>query len=468
MSNTHLAGVRARFAPSPTGELHIGNARTALYAALLARSTGGVFLIRSENTDFARSLPAYETALLTDLHWLGLEWQEGPDCGGPFGPYRQSDRMAIYAQWYSRLESEDLAYPCFCSEEILDRQRAAQRAAGKPPRYSGTCARLSHAEREIRRANTKPSLRMRVPRGISIEFVDAVCGPQRFQSDDLGDFVIRRADGTPSFLFANAIDDALMGVTHVLRGNDHLSNTPRQLLVLQALGLPAMQYGHLSLIVGNDGTPLSKRHHAKSLRKLREDGYFPSAILNHLVRLGHPYEDSSLLGLDKLAASFSLDRLGRAPARHDENTLWHWQRAAVAAATVQDLWDWIPSEVRDCTSDSEGFLNAVRPHLTMPKDAIQWGKIIYGQDLEYSSEACAAISAVGLGFYESAQQALETHGDNFKAFTEALKKTTGARGPTLFHSLRAALTGVLSGPELSHLWKLIPQEERRKRLSPVL
>jgi len=234
---------KTRFAPSPTGLLHLGNVRTALFNALLARRQKGRFLLRIEDTDRERSRPEYVAALLEDLRWLGLDWQEGPAVGGPHEPYAQSTREAIYSQYYRQLESTERVYPCFCTPAELALNppaelalnRKAQLAAGRPPRYPGTCARLSEVERQARlERGLQPTLRFRVPVGRTIEFSDLVRGPQRFASDDIGDFVIRRADGTPQFFFANAVDDALMEVTHVLRGEDHLANTPRQLLLLEA------------------------------------------------------------------------------------------------------------------------------------------------------------------------------------------------------------------------------------------
>jgi len=473
--------VRTRFAPSPTGDLHLGNARTALYAALLARATGGAFLLRIEDTDAVRSQSTHETSLLNDLRWLGLNWDEGPDCGGPHSSYRQSERGQHYAEFYDRLEAEGQAYPCFCTEEELERHRAIQRATGKPLRYAGTCAHLSPAQAEARRmaqpffsSESSPStrspgsLRLRVPPGLTLEFTDLVRGPQSFRSDDLGDFVIRRSDGSSAFLFANAVDDALMKITHILRGADHLSNTPRQLLILAALGLPIPHYAHLSLILGPDGVPLSKRHGARSLKALRETGYLPKAVLNHLARLGHPYGETGLLDLDQLAAAFTLNHLGSAPAHHDESALRHWQREALTATDWTQLWDWLPAEVHALVpaTDREPFVSAVRPNLLLPTDGLYWAQVIYTEGLEPTAEARVAVTAAGSAFYSAALEALsDGRNGDFKSFTEALKKTTGARGPALFHPLRAALTGTLAGPELAKLWRLIPPKQIQQRLT---
>ncbi|HET7369399.1 MAG TPA: glutamate--tRNA ligase, partial [Gammaproteobacteria bacterium] len=302
--------IRTRFAPSPTGLLHLGNVRTALFSALAARAGGGDFVLRVEDTDAARSRPEWIEALLDDLRWLGVEWAEGPDVGGSRGPYRQSERAAIYNDHFKRLIDVGHAYACFCTPAELAASREAQRAAGQPPRYAGTCANLSKVEIEAKRQSGVPAaLRFRVPAGIELRFDDVVRGPQTFVSDAIGDFVIRRADGTPAFFFCNALDDALMGVTHVLRGEDHLANTPRQMLLLEALDLTAPRYGHLGLLVGDDGAPLSKRHGSASLHDLRERGVLPGAVLNYLARLGHHYaDDPGHADFAALAAAFDLHR----------------------------------------------------------------------------------------------------------------------------------------------------------------
>jgi len=256
-----------RFAPSPTGELHLGNARTALFNLLLARRAGGRFILRIEDTDAERSLESHMHSLLEDLHWLGIGWDAGPDREDALGPYRQSQRGALYAGYFAQLEERRAVYPCFCTPLELELSRRTQLAAGKPPRYAGICRELSAEERARRRGlGLSATLRFRVPGGARVEWDDLVHGPQSFATDDIGDFVVRRADGSAAFFFSNAVDDARMGVTLALRGEDHLANTPRQLLVLEALGLEAPAYGHVALLVGTDGAPLSKRHGATSVR----------------------------------------------------------------------------------------------------------------------------------------------------------------------------------------------------------
>src|SRR3989338_10498602 len=294
--------MKTRFCPSPTGYLHLGNVRTALFSALLAKHLHGCFLLRIEDTDKTRSDEVFTHALIEDMRWLNLQWQEGVDVGGNFGPYYQSQRQQIYDDYYQRLIAMKMAYPCFCTEEQLTLQRTLQQKAGKPPRYSGACRHLSQEEINKKLANDlKPVLRFAIPENEIISFTDMVRGSQQFNSNDLGDFVIRRTDGTAPFMYGNAIDDALMGVTHVLRGEDHLTNTPRQIALLQALNLTAPIYGHISLIVDEHGAPLSKRSGSLSVQELREMGYFPIAVNNYLARLGHHFVETGLMDLHTLS-----------------------------------------------------------------------------------------------------------------------------------------------------------------------
>ncbi len=459
--------VKTRFAPSPTGYLHLGNVRTALFDALLARRWGGRFLLRIEDTDRERSRPEYVAALLEDLRWLRLDWEEGPEVGGPHAPYAQSERATIYADYYERLEASGQVYPCFCTPAELALSRKAQQAAGRPPRYAGPCARLNAAERQARRERgLQPTLRFRVPAGRTVEFTDRVRGLQRFASDDIGDFVIRRADGSPQFFFANAVDDALMGITHVLRGEDHLANTPRQLLLLEALELPAPEYGHLALIVGTDGGPLSKREGDLSLRELRATGYLPEALLNYLARLGHAYDRDEWLEPVELAAGFALEHLGRAPARYDEAQLLHWQSEAVRRADPERLWDWMGPAVHERVppDDRDRFIVAVRPNLRFPADAAFWAERWFGVELTPSEDGRAAIAAAGSGFFTHALAVYAQHGAAYQPLIEELKRRTGLKGRNLFMPLRAALTGETHGPELARVIDLMAPERVRLRL----
>ena len=459
--------IKTRFAPSPTGLLHLGNVRTALFNALLARRWSGRLLLRIEDTDRERSRPEYVEALREDLRWLGLDWQEGPEVGGPQAPYAQSERSTVYARFYQRLEAAGRVYPCFCTPGELALSRKAQLTAGRPPRYTGTCARLSEAERRARlERGISPTLRFHVPAGRTVEFTDLVRGAQRFASDDIGDFVIRRADGTPQFFFANAVDDALMAITHVLRGEDHLANTPRQLLLLEALELPAPRYGHLALIVGPDGGPLSKRAGDLSVRELRAGGYLPEALLNYLARLGHAYERDVWMEPDELAENFSPEHLGRAPARYDEAQLLHWQGEAVQHAPSERLWAWAgtAAQQRAPAGLSEAFIETVRPNIRFPADVAFWAERLFGEDLTPGAEGEAVLAQAGRAFFGHALVAYDRHGVAYQPLVAELRQQTGLKGKSLFMPLRVALTGETHGPELARLLALLPPETVRRRL----
>ncbi len=459
-----------RFAPSPTGEVHLGNARTALFNYLLARHSGSVgrFLLRIEDTDTDRSREEHTQGVLDDLRWLGLEWDAGPDREDPHGPYRQAQRGAIYQHHFEVLERAGVVYPCYCSPLELEVARKAQLAAGKPPRYAGTCRNLSAAQREQKRAQgILPSVRFRVPTGRRIEFVDFVHGPQSFLSDDIGDFVILRADGSAAFFFSNAVDDATMGVTRVLRGEDHLTNTPRQLLILEALNLPAPGYGHISLIVGADGAPLSKRHGATSVREYRERGYRPEALTNHLFRLGHATQEHGFLTLAEMAHAFDPAHLGRSPARFDEQQLNVWQKEAAHRLPLEAARRWLSSIIPAGLDESaaSAFLTAVLPNIVLPEDARPWVDVVFGGPLTLSASDEQVIRKAGAEFFSAAASAAASSGNDLTAVVSAVRAATGKKGADLYMPLRVALTGRAHGPELAPLLKAMPPGKARERLA---
>jgi glutamyl-tRNA synthetase len=456
-----------RFAPSPTGLLHLGNARTALLNYLAARKTGGRFILRVEDTDETRSSEAFMGELFTDLRWLGMEWDEGPDVGGPHKIYRQQLRREIYEEWLAKLDAAGLTYPCFCTPTELSVARKAQLAAGKPPRYPGTCRNLTEAQRAERLVRGQPAaLRFRVPEGSLVTFNDLVHGEQRFATDDIGDFIIRRTDGSTAFFFSNAIDDALMGVTLVLRGDDHLTNTPRQMLILQALELPIPRYAHVALLLGMDGAPLSKRHGALSVQDLRKRGYLAGAVRNHLVRLGHSCVTDGWLDDQAIVADFDLGRLGRAAARFDETQLRHWQKEAVAHLSDAEFREWVSPHLPAGMDEKRlaAFCNAIRHNVEFPADAEHWANVVFGTLDAMSSEAASAVRDAGPEFFSTAATVLVRGDVDFKQAVREIGQTTGRKGPALYMPLRASLTGVTHGPELAPLLALIPAQEVRARL----
>src|SRR5271167_58880 len=423
MPSSEQLPVTTRFAPSPTGSLHLGNARTAFFSYLWARQSGGRFILRIEDTDAERSQLRFSDELMAELRWLGLEWDEGPDIGGPSAPYCQSERGEFYRQLYVQLEARDQAYPCYCTAEDLELSRKLQRMAGQPPRYAGTCRALSGAQRAERAARgLRPTLRFAVPGEKVIEFTDAVHGPQRFSSSDIGDFIIRRDDGTASFFFCNAVDDSAMGVTQALRGDDHLTNTPRQLLLLDALGLRRPGYGHVGLLLGEDGAPLSKRHGSSSAQEFRERGFLSAAILNQLFRLGHAGDVDGWLAPAGMPAHFRPQHLGKAPARFDESQLLHWQKETLERMSAAEIRDWLGA------NDSLDFVDLVRHNMVLPADAASWRAVVRGDLLPLAEPERQVIAAAGAEFFAAAAAACAQADSDLKMLTNILKERTGRKG----------------------------------------
>jgi glutamyl-tRNA synthetase len=467
-----VSRITTRFAPSPTGELHLGNARTALFSWLFARHHGGRHVLRIEDTDTERSREEFTQALMDDLRWLGLEWDLGPHSSSEKGSgqgeeYRQSRRGAIYARHSATLDARGLTYPCYCTPLELDLSRKAQLAAGRPPRYAGTCRELS-AEARVKKSaqGISPTTRFRVPKGLAVTFHDMVHGQQSFATDDIGDFILRRADGSAAFFFSNAIDDAEMGITHVLRGEDHLTNTPRQLLVLEALGLRAPTYGHLSLLVGADGAPLSKRHGATTLREFRERGYLPAALANHLFRLGHSSSENGVLSLDGMAKHFTVKHLGRAPARFEESQLNAWQREVAHHMPLEESERWLAAETpRDIDAERRrAFIAAIRPNVLLPKDVARWRDVVFGESPALDAPSLERVREAGTTFFRAAADAARA-GGKLKGIVSAVQAATGAKGPALWKPLRLALTGSTEGPELAPLLEAMPDSAIHDRLN---
>ena len=454
-----VAAVVTRFAPSPTGSLHLGNARTAFFSHLWARRAGGRFILRIEDTDADRSEARHRDGLMRDLDWLGLDRDEGPGVGGPGAPYAQSERAPFYDDLFRRLQADGRAYPCYCTPDELELSRKLQRMSGRPPRYAGTCRDLTAAQRADREARgVKSTLRFAVPDDARVEFVDLVHGPQAFASADIGDFIVRREDGSAAFFLSNAADDSVMGVTHVLRGDDHLANTPRQLLLLDALGLRRPEYGHVGLLVGADGTPLSKRHGSTSVAEFRDRGFLSAAVLNQLFRLGHAGDADAWLAPADMPAHFRPEHLGRAAARFDETQLLHWQKETLQRMSTAEVRGWLG------TDQSAEFIELIRHNVVLPADAVPWTAVVEGELPPLGADERRLVDSAGPAFFSAAAEALEQSGADLKVLTRILKERTGRKGADLFMPLRVALTGLTHGPELAPLLRLMSPGTARLRL----
>ncbi len=340
--------VRVRIAPSPTGFAHLGTASTALYNVLFARANSGTFVLRIDDTDVERNRPEYEVVIYDSLHWLGLDWDEGPDKGGPDGPYRQSERLDLYKEHAARLLASGMAYRCYCTPEELDAERKQAQAEKRPYKYSRRCLGP-----DVHKERAEFTVRFKVPGG-QVKFEDMIRGEMRFDSDLIGDFIIVKSDGFPTYNFASPVDDAAMEISHVIRGEEHLSNTPYQLMIVDALGYPRPEaYAHMPLILAKDGSKLSKRKHPESnLILYREEGYLPEALINYLALLGwNPGTAQEVFTFDELVSAFTFDRVQHGGARFD------WEKL-----------NWINGEyIR--TLDDEELARRLKPFLPNLDDA---------------------------------------------------------------------------------------------------
>jgi glutamyl-tRNA synthetase/nondiscriminating glutamyl-tRNA synthetase len=476
--------IRVRFAPSPTGLLHVGNARTALFNWLLARGAGGRFVLRIEDTDAERSTDASASAILDDLRWLGLDWNEGPDIGGAYGPYRQSERLPLYRSHADRLIESGAAYRCFCTADALESARAAAIAAGQVPRYVGTCRAVPpDAARARAEAGESFAVRFRVPDVSAVRFTDVVRGTISTETTMLGDFVLLRQSGLPAYNFAVVVDDALMAITDVIRGEDHVSNTPRQVLLYEALGYDAPRFAHVSLVMGPDHAPLSKRHGATSVGEFRQQGILPEALVNYLALLGwSPGQDEELLPIDELARRFRVEDVSRSASVFDPGKLaWmnrHYQRAADPDRLTSLIWPVLETAgyVTTDTPAARAFVTtAVLPMVTgavdrladVPARVASVFTYPEGESLEAAAEALVADTPEARGVVTALAQALSGHArltrETYREVAQAVRQHTGVKGRALFHTIRVALTGCESGPELD---LLIPAIEGAAEAGP--
>lgn len=480
--------VRVRYAPSPTGHLHIGNARTALFNYLYARSTGGKFIIRIEDTDKKRNIEGGEESQLKYLQWLGIDWDESTDKPGEYGPYRQSERNHIYEQYLNELLESGQAYKCYCTEEELEAEREAQSASGQMPRYSGKCRNLTKEDQEkLAAEGRKPSIRFRVPAGKVYSFNDIVKEDVSFESDGIGDFVIAKKDGTPTYNFAVAVDDYLMKITHVLRGEDHISNTPKQLMIFEALGWEAPVYGHMTLIVNESRKKLSKRDESiiQFIEQYEALGYLPEALFNFIALLGwSPKGEEELFSKEEFIEIFDPERLSTSSALFDNQKLtWmnnqYMKNLELAQVVELSLPHLISAGKLDENMSDEQrewasrVISLYQEQMSFGAEIVELSEMFFKTDLEYNEEAKAVLEEEQvpevLQAFLNEIEALEKYeAAEIKTSIKAVQKSTGHKGKKLFMPIRVAVTGQTHGPELPNAIELLGKDTVKHRLQSLL
>lgn len=477
--------IRVRYAPSPTGPQHIGGARSALFNYLLARKHNGTFIVRSEDTDLERSSPVWEQNIFEALRWLGIEWNEGLEVGGEFGPYRQTERLALYREYTERLIREGKAYYCFCTEEEAEKERQEQLARGETPHYAGRCRNLTAAEHAaLIAAGRRPVVRFKVPAGQQILVSDLVRGDVVFDSDGIGDFIIVKSDGIPVYNFAVVIDDITMRITHVIRGEEHLSNTPRQILLYEALGAPKPQFAHISLILNTEGHKMSKRDGDTAVLDYRDKGYLPEAVVNFIALLGWaPPGEQEYLTMDELVENFSLERVSKSPAVFDLNKL-NWINAKyIRQAAPERLAELCFPYLREAgVFPAEGeisaaqrqwvidFVRAVADKLSYLAEIKDYIPYVSGTEFPAPTGEAAGIlqgqevSLVLDVFRQKLLAAEELSVESVKTLLKQLTKELKLPPKLVYMPLRVALTGQMHGPELYSIIPLLGKENVLARL----
>lgn len=479
--------LKVRFAPSPTGPFHIGGARSALFNWLVARHADGTFLVRIEDTDLKRSTKESEENIKDSLKWLGMNWDEGIDVGGPHGPYRQTERLDLYKKEVQRLLDEGKAYYCYCSAEELEKSRKAQLDAGKTPIYDEHCRHLTEEEKAKYEAEgRKPVVRLKVRKDGVFAFDDMVRGHVEFQAAGVGDFIIMKSDGIPVYNFAVVIDDAFMEVTHVIRAEEHLSNTPRQLAIYEALGYKPPKFGHISLILGEDHKKMSKRHGATSVTEYRNMGYLPEAVVNYLALLGWtPKGEQEIFTEEELIKQFSMKRVSSNDAVFDINKLNWINFQYMKKLDADQLYDLIvPFLVKAGYVDaatSEEKKDWLKKVIWFMKDHIYFAGQA-AEELKFFFEDMPKITDEDI----LAVMKEETSGKLLKAFIEDLKaletfdqaeikkcfnacmKAQGIKGKAAYEPTRIALTGVTQGPGMFEMMELFGREKTMDRLEAAL
>ena len=479
--------LKVRFAPSPTGPFHIGGARSALFNWLVARHADGTFLVRIEDTDLKRSTKESEENIKDSLKWLGMNWDEGIDVGGPHGPYRQTERLDLYKKEVQRLLDEGKAYYCYCSAEELEKSRKAQLDAGKTPIYDEHCRHLTEEEKAKYEAEgRKPVVRLKVRKDGVFAFDDMVRGHVEFQAAGVGDFIIMKSDGIPVYNFAVVIDDAFMEVTHVIRAEEHLSNTPRQLAIYEALGYKPPKFGHISLILGEDHKKMSKRHGATSVTEYRNMGYLPEAVVNYLALLGWtPKGEQEIFTEEELIKQFSMKRVSSNDAVFDINKLNWINFQYMKKLDADQLYALIfPFLVKagyveeSVTEEKKDWLKKViwfmKDHIYFAGQAAEELKFFFEDMPKITDENVLAVmkeetSGKLLKAFIEDLKALETFDQaEIKKCFNACMKAQGIKGKAAYEPTRIALTGVTQGPGMFEMMELFGSEKTMDRLLAAL
>lgn len=472
--------IKVRFAPSPTGNLHVGGARTALFNWLYAKKNGGKFVLRVEDTDTARSTRESEEAMKEDLRWLGLTWDEGPDVGGVAAPYRQSERTAIYKQYVDDLVSRGLAYPCFCTDEELEAMKKEAEEKKLPPVYRGKWSKASKEEVDAAIASEAPyCYRFRVPPSKDITIRDVVRGDVTWNTDNLGDFVILRSNGLPVYNFCVAIDDALMGITHVLRAEEHLPNTLRQVLIYNALGFTPPVFGHMSLILAPDKSKLSKRHGATSVGEFKQQGYLAPAMVNYLSLLGwNDGSEKEIYSVEELQQAFTLDRITKSPAVFDKVKLAWMNGQHLRSLPEDELVSMLAQALVDAgllaKADSPfaaAVAGLVKGSCDLVKDASEQVPALFGYPLEETTASEAFKPIFEDNFLEVLDVVLAANSSGdlaaavaggpavFKKWINSVGKAQKRKGKRLFMPMRVCFTGRMQGPDVGELLAALALED---------
>lgn len=477
------SNVRVRYAPSPTGHLHIGGARTALFNYLFAKRHGGKFIIRIEDTDQKRHVDNAEASQLDNLSWLGIEWDESVDKGGEFGPYRCTDRLHIYGPYAERLIEQGNAYRCFCTEEELEAEREEQRAKGETPQYSGRCKHLSQDEiRAKLDAGTAFTIRFKVPTGRDLIVEDMIRGTVKFESDGIGDFVIVKRDGIPTYNFAVTVDDALMEITHVIRGEEHLTNTPRQMLIYEALGYSEPKFGHLPLILNQDRQKMSKRDESivQFIEQYRELGYLPAGIINFMALLGwSPQGEEEIFSLVELEQQFAIERVSKSPAVFDTDKLAYMNNVYMKQVSVEEVVPLVIPHLENAAyittplaAEQQEWITRLvalyKDQMHYAAEIVEKASLFFQDELQYDEEAQQVLAAeqvpsVLQSFRDKVAGQDEYSPEAIKGWLKEVQKETGQKGKLLFMPVRVVATGQAHGPDLEQTLYLLGKKRVLQR-----